>query len=74
MRLTKLNEGMNKNKQKGMLSKDHLEKALSNREKMIIGDDIIWMVDHSYMLNGIKTKFTQIYQAYRKYYKTRLQD
>lgn len=72
MKLRLLLDGMNQNKQKGMLSKDHLDKYLVSNGKMELGDDIISLKDKKWYINDRVVKFTQIYQLYRSAYKSNL--
>jgi hypothetical protein len=72
MSFIELFEGMNQNKQKGMLSKQHFEKLLSNGKKIQIGDTTLWLSPtKKWMINDKETKFTQVYQMYRAAYKTK---
>ena len=65
-----VNEGMNQNRQKGMLSKDHLEKFLASGEHIQIGDDTLWLSsDKKWMINMDEVKFAKLYQMYRAAYK-----
>ena len=70
MNFRELFEGMNQNRQKGMLSKDHLEKYLASGEHIQIGDDTLWLdSDKKWMINTKESKFTAVYQMYRAAFK-----
>lgn len=62
-------EGMNQNKQKGMMNKDHFEKLMKKQGSYDIDGVEAEFDDGQWYLNGKPTKYTQVYQAYRAYYK-----
>lgn len=72
MKLREILEGMNQNKQKGMLSKEHFEKLLSIGKNVIVGADKLWLNTHKkWMVNSEESKFTKLYQIYRAGYKNK---